>query len=97
MLTRKLINKLISRKPKAGILNFASYAGELPCHYFNIYSATKAYVIMLSKHLQLEFPQLDILIANPLEVFTNMIYNRNPDMTTITAYQYANQTLDGLG
>jgi short-subunit dehydrogenase len=80
MLTRKLINKLILRKPKAGILNVASFAGVIPCIYYNVYSATKAYVNVLSEHLKLEFPQLDILIANPLEVSTNMIYNRNPDM-----------------
>lgn len=80
MLTRKLINKLISRKSKAGILNVASYTAVLPCIYFNVYSATKAYVMMLTRHLQIEFPQLDILLANPLEVSTNMIYNRDPDL-----------------
>lgn len=80
MLTRKLIGKMLARKPRSGILNVASLAAKYPHPYYHVYSATKAYVIELSRVLRHEFPQLDVLVLNPSEVSTNMTFNRQPDM-----------------
>jgi short-subunit dehydrogenase len=76
---------LLRKGKKSGIINVASFAGELPCIYFNLYGATKAFLIHFTKGLKLEYPEIDIMALNPSEVSTNMTFNKPTDIMTITA------------
>ena len=45
-----------NKKLKCAIVNVSSIAGTIPMPYYNIYSATKAYVDKLSRSLNYEYP-----------------------------------------
>ncbi|KAL4453181.1 hypothetical protein ABPG74_015412 [Tetrahymena malaccensis] len=89
--------RLAKQKKKSAILNVGSFAGVLPCIYFNVYGATKAYVNVFTRTLVSEFPEIDIMCLNPSEVSTPMIGNRPPDAMTITSNSCAKWALKDLG
>jgi len=101
LLTRHFIpiftERLKSKKQKSAILNVGSFAGVLPCVYFHVYGATKAFVNVFSRTLNIEYPELDIMCLNPSEVSTPMTGNRPPDAMTITSNACAKWTLKDLG
>lgn len=101
LLTKKFLRGLKARQLrqkglKSGILNVASFAGELPCPYFAVYGATKAYVIHFTKCLKIENPELDIMALNPSEVSTQMTM-RPPDIMTISSEDCARGVLRDMG
>ena len=51
-----LQKRLREKKLKGAIVNVASIAGLMPMPYYNIYSASKAYVDKLSRSLAYEHP-----------------------------------------
>lgn len=46
-----MLKRLEAKKTKSAIINVASIAGMIPMPYYNIYSASKAYVDNLSRSL----------------------------------------------
>jgi short-subunit dehydrogenase len=42
---------ILRKGSKSGIINVASFAGELPCIYFTLYGSTKAFLIHFTKGL----------------------------------------------
>jgi short-subunit dehydrogenase len=59
ILIRKLILKL-SKRPHSAIINVSSVAGEIPCSYYNVYSAAKSFNNYLSQTLSYEYPNVDV-------------------------------------
>ena len=50
---------------KCALINISSIAGTIPMSYFQVYSATKAFVDRLSLSLKYEHPDIDILTIRP--------------------------------
>jgi hypothetical protein len=57
-------------QPGAGIINLASSAGYLPLGNFNVYAATKAFVLHFSIALGAELNEIDVLAVCPGPVAT---------------------------
>ena len=84
-------------KRRSAIINVSSIAGTIPMPYYNIYSATKSYVDILSRSLTYEYPSVDLLSLRPSEVSTPMTFNKDVDIFTITAEQCAEGLVDQIG
>lgn len=101
VLTRHLIPSFVHKykhyKVKSAILNVGSFAGVLPCVYFNVYGGTKAFINVFTRTLASEYPYLDIMCLNPSEVSTPMIGNRPTDLMTISSGACARWALKDLG
>lgn len=82
---------------KCAMVNIASIAGTLPLSYYNVYSATKAYVDRLSHTLAYEHPEIDIISIRPSEVSTPMTNNKELDIFTIKAEDCAEGIVNDLG
>lgn len=68
---------------------FFRYLGEIPMPYHNVYSASKAFVEILSRTLSYEYSgKIDIISLNPSEVCTPMTFNKK-DILTISPSQCA--------
>ena len=65
--------------------------------FFDVYSASKAYVLRLTKCLAIDMPGIDWLVLNPSEVSTAMTGFKNLDIFTITAESCASGTLNDWG
>lgn len=83
VLNHRFIPKLLSRDKKSAIINVASLAGEIPMALHNVYSASKAFADFLSRSLNHEYPELDIISLRPSEVSTPMTYHKKKDLLTI--------------
>ena len=57
MMTKKVINSMMSRTKKSAIINMSSIAGVRPLLYLAPYSATKAYNDFFARALSLEFSE----------------------------------------
>ena len=76
---------------------FLIILGEIPVPFFDVYSASKAYVLRLTKCLAIDMPKVDWLVLNPSEVSTAMTGFKNLDIFTITPESCASATLDAWG
>ena len=94
-MVRSLIKKIASRK-RGAVINLASMIGLYPAHHYNIYSASKAFVDMLSRCLSREYNNVDVLSLCPSEVSTPMTGNKPTDIWTITTDQCVSWALNDL-
>ena len=85
------------RKNKSGILNVSSGAAIVPLAYYSTYSGTKALVDEFTRSIADEYPEIDIMSLKPFDVSTKMIYDRKPDLMTITVEECVRGTLNDLG
>ena len=69
----------------------------MPVPFFDVYSASKAYVLRLTKCLAIDMEAVDWLVLNPSEVSTAMTGFKNLDIFTITAESCAAGTLNDWG
>lgn len=70
---------LLEHREKGVILNISSMTGDLQIPKFNTYSATKAFVILFSKGMDLELESygIRVLVSHPGFVDTPMIRSRS--------------------
>jgi 17beta-estradiol 17-dehydrogenase / very-long-chain 3-oxoacyl-CoA reductase len=94
-MVKSLIKKIANRK-RGAVINLASMIGLYPAHHYNIYSASKAFVDMLSRCLSREYNNVDILSLCPSEVSTPMTGNKPTDIWTITTNECVSWALNDL-
>ena len=82
MMTHGLINKLLKRQKRSGIINVASLASFSPLPYQGCYSGTKRLVRFFSYGLHDNYKhKVDILCLSPGFVETKMVQEVDPDTT----------------
>ncbi|XP_063152785.1 17-beta-hydroxysteroid dehydrogenase type 3 [Candoia aspera] len=93
-MTRIVLKQMVARK-KGLILNLSSAIGTFPCPFYAIYSASKAFVYTFSKALQVEYKPKGIVIqaVTPFAVSTPMSMNKEPNLITKTAEEFARESL----
>jgi len=97
LLTKKLLPKIQARPKKGGVINVSSGAAIVPLAYYSTYTGTKALVDMFTRSIADEFPDIDIMSLKPFDVSTKMIYNREPDIMTITIEECVRGALNDFG
>ena len=80
MLCYRIIPFMLKRseqnRRRSGIINLASFLGEYPAGFVQLYSATKAFDDYLSRSLHFEYSdKIDILSLRPNHVSTNLTNN----------------------
>lgn len=96
-MTALLLHSLRTRSKKSAIINVGSFAGVIPTYFWSVYGGTKAYVNFFSEVLNMEEPNIDVMCLNPNEVQTNMTFQKELDLMTITPYDCVEWALSDLG
>lgn len=92
---KTLLKQMTTRKQSA-VINLSSMIGLYPAHHYNIYSASKAFVDMLTRCMSREYKNIDFISVCPSEVSTAMTMNKPTDIWTITTNQCVEWTLNDL-
>jgi 17beta-estradiol 17-dehydrogenase / very-long-chain 3-oxoacyl-CoA reductase len=67
-MTASLLPLMNSRKKKSAIINLSSFMGEGVIPYSTLYSATKAFNLLFSDGISMEYPNIDVLGLKPMFV-----------------------------
>ena len=84
LITRVFLPQLTVRTNKSAIINTSAIAGSMPMPYGTIYSSSKVFHDFLSRGLNYEHPDLDILSVKPGSVSTKGTGNPAIGPLTIT-------------
>lgn len=97
LLTRTLINDMMSRSKRSAIINVSSLASISPLSYQGCYSATKVGVRVFSSLLNSSYrSKIDVMNLTPGFVATKMVnFRDNPD--TCTSEKCVKSSLKSLG
>lgn len=93
----KALVKQMATRNRSSIINLSSMIGLYPAHHYNIYSASKAFVDMLTRCMSREYNNVDFLSVCPSEVSTPMTMNKPTDIWTIKTNQCVDWVFNDLG
>ena len=97
MLTKVLIGKLNSRRPRSAVINVSSISGVVPMPHFGIYSSTKAFVRYMTLALSEECKDnVDFMCLTPGFVTTKMTFYKET-LDACSPETCARNTLNALG
>lgn len=101
MLTRALIEKLLSRKNRSAVIDVSSFVSTVAMPMLELYSATKAYNVNFTRSLNQEFrSKVDFVALTPMSVesnLTNQSIEKGVIKQFISAEQFTESSLNLLG